>query len=280
MLDVKDWARAAKRAGMSFAVLTAKNESGFCLWDSADYDYDVGSSPFKGDLIADFIVACNAEGILPGAHYAIPDLLNEGVLRYQGPVPPPYFSLIKKQLAELHTKYPGLRVQVLDVARRLSPAQLDELKQLIRRLNPQCVVLENQQSATIIKGWMWQAQAPLLSPGDLYDRYSQADLAGHPFLLNVGPTTLGIIPEAQMAVLLQVKELIAQNAAPVAADALKRGLILHYDFDREIAGGKIPGSQRQRQQRRGGWRAMGRAGASRRQRALRPARQLHYCAEQ
>src|SRR5271165_3443840 len=47
LLDVKEWVRAAKQAGMTFAVLTAKHESGFCLWDSADYDYDVGSSPFK-----------------------------------------------------------------------------------------------------------------------------------------------------------------------------------------------------------------------------------------
>ena len=80
-LDVKAWAHAAKQAGATFAVLTAKHESGFCLWDSADYDYDVGSSPFKGDIIGDFIAACNAEGILPGVHYSIPDAYNEGAVR-------------------------------------------------------------------------------------------------------------------------------------------------------------------------------------------------------
>ena len=53
-LDVRSWAHAAKKADMTFAVLTAKHESGFCLWDSQDYSYDVGGSPFKGDIIGGF----------------------------------------------------------------------------------------------------------------------------------------------------------------------------------------------------------------------------------
>ena len=57
--------------------------------------------------------------------------------------PPPYFNLIKKHLTELHTKYPGLRVQVLDCWQRLTPAQLEALTQLIHQLNPKCVILSN-----------------------------------------------------------------------------------------------------------------------------------------
>jgi len=239
-LDVKAWAHAAKQAGMTFAVLTAKHESGFCLWDSADYDYDLGGSPFKGDLIGDFIAACNAEGILPGVHYSIPDQLNEGAVRYKGPVPPPYFSLIKKQLTELHTKYPGLRVQVLDCWQRLTPAQLETLTQLIHQLNPRCVLLKQFQFATVIKGWMWQAQSPLVPAADLFETYVRADTAGQPFLLNVGPTSQGILPAAQLAVLRLVKELIAKYNLPITAESLKQGLILHYDFDHEITGAKVP----------------------------------------
>jgi len=215
--DVKAWAHAAKQAGMTFAVMTAKEESGFCLWDSADYDYDVGSSPFKGDIIRDFIAACKAEGILPGVHYSIPDQLNEGAVQYKGAVPPPYFSLIKKHITELHTKYPGLRVQIFDVSQRLTPAQADVLKQLIQQINPQCVTLERFQFATVIKGWMWQAQAPLIPAGNLFDSYNKADAAGQPFVINVAPTSQGIIPEGQLANLIQLKELIAKKNAPAAA---------------------------------------------------------------
>ena len=94
-VNVQAWVRAAKEAGMTFAVLTAKHETGFCLWDSQDYDYDIAHSPYKGDLMADFLAACQAEGIVPGVHYSIPDALNEGSVRFQGAVPPPYFKVIK-----------------------------------------------------------------------------------------------------------------------------------------------------------------------------------------
>jgi RNA polymerase sigma factor (sigma-70 family) len=139
-LNVQSWAHAAKRAGMTFAVLTAKHESGFCLWDSQNYSYDVGSSPFKGDIIGDFIAACKAEGIAPGVHYSIPDEFNEGSVRYNGAVSRTYFDLIKKHVTELHTLYPDLRMHIFDMSERLSQEQFDELRGIVKRLNPQCIV--------------------------------------------------------------------------------------------------------------------------------------------
>ena len=118
-VNVKAWAHAAKEAGMTFAILTAKHESGFCLWDSKDYDYDIAHSPFKGDIISDFIAACKAEGILPGLHYSIYDTHNAGANSQQGGVSPAYFNVIKQHLTELNTRYAEIRI--LD-PRRLSPA--------------------------------------------------------------------------------------------------------------------------------------------------------------
>src|SRR6516165_12833334 len=37
--DPKKWARAAKAAGMKYAVLTSKHHEGFCLFDSKFTDY-------------------------------------------------------------------------------------------------------------------------------------------------------------------------------------------------------------------------------------------------
>jgi RNA polymerase sigma factor (sigma-70 family) len=209
-LDVQSWAHAAKQAGMTFAVLTAKHESGFCLWDSQDYSYDVGGSPFKGDIIADFIAACKAEGIAPGVHYSIPDEFNEGAV-----VSPAYFDIIKKHITELHTSYPDLRVQIFDMSSRLSQAQFDELRQIVKRLNPQCIVwgtvggqMPNHNSDTVIQSWMWTPNARLNPAQSLVKRYQQSRAAGKAFVLNVGPDTTGRIPNDQLAVLMQVKKLI------------------------------------------------------------------------
>ena len=254
-LNVKAWAHTAKEAGMTFAILTAKHESGFCLWDSQGYDYDIAHSPFKGDIIGDFIAACKADGILPGVHYSIADAHNEGDARFQGVVPPPYFSVIKQHLTELNTKYPELRAIRLDVSTRLSPAQLEELGQIVKRLNPQCSLWTTDQvDGTVISSWMWSPNAKLNPAQQLFNKYQRCQADGKAFVLNVGPDPSGNIPANQIAVLMQVKKLIAnppaaQTTAPAsasepkpdAAERLKKvkslydqGLINKEDYDKKV----------------------------------------------
>ena len=211
-LNVQSWAHAAKQAGMTFAVLTAKHESGFCLWDSQNYSYDVGSSPFKGDIIGDFIAACKAEGIAPGVHYSIPDEFNEGAVRYKGAVSRTYFDLIKKHVTELHTLYPGLRLQIFDVSERLSQEQFDELREIVKDLNPQCIVWgtapgqsPNLDSDTVISTWMWTPNARLNAAQSLSQHHQRSQAAQKAFVLNVAPDRAGEIPQNQLAVLMQVK---------------------------------------------------------------------------
>jgi hypothetical protein len=225
-LDVKQWARTAKEVGMTFAVLTAKHESGFCLWDSADYDYDIAKSGVKTDVIGDFISACEAESIAPGVDYSIVDSFNEGEARRQGPVPPPYFSVIKKHITELHTKYPGLRVQILGSSHRLSASQWEQLKEIIHRLNPACVILDWTRppiygTQTAIKGWMWSANAGLNTPEFLFNVYSGRMKTGAAWLGSVGVDRTGKIPDNQVAVLLQLKKLIANR--PLAGSTASAG---------------------------------------------------------
>jgi alpha-L-fucosidase len=219
-VNARAWAHAAKEAGMAFAILTAKHESGFCLWDSQGYDYDIAYSPFKGDLLAGFIAACKAEGILPGVHYSIPDALNEGSIRYKGVVPPPYFNVIKQHITELNTKYPKLRIILLDVSERLSPSQLEELGQIVQRINPQCALWNttggdkgpHHVAATVIRSWFWAPNAQLKPAPILFSNYQQCQAAGKTFVLNVGPDLSGNIPNNQLAVLMQIKDMIAGDS--------------------------------------------------------------------
>lgn len=257
-VNVKSWARAAKLAGMTFAVPTVKLGNGFCLWPTADSDYDISHSPFKGDILGDFIAACNAEGIWPGAFYSVPDAHNEGAARAAGPVPNLYFNFIKKQIVELHTKYPGLRVQIFGGSDRFSAEQWADLVQLVHRVNPQCVILDTKHEGvtqfgggTVLKGWRWQPNAELVPVAQLFRLYDQAQTANKSFWLTVGADPSGNIPDNQLAVLTQLTQMIANPppaqtttapaAKPDAAERLKKvkalydqGLINKEDYDKKV----------------------------------------------
>ena len=71
--DAKAWAKAAKAAGMKYAVLTTKHHEGFCLWDSKVTDYKITNAPFGRDLVREFVEAFRAEGLRVGFYYSLLD---------------------------------------------------------------------------------------------------------------------------------------------------------------------------------------------------------------
>ncbi|MFB9326568.1 alpha-L-fucosidase [Paenibacillus aurantiacus] len=71
--DPAAWARAAKQAGMKYAVLTAKHHDGFCLFDSALTDYKATNTPAGRDLVREFVEAFRAEGLKVGLYYSLLD---------------------------------------------------------------------------------------------------------------------------------------------------------------------------------------------------------------
>ena len=72
-LDAKEWAKAAKAAGMKYAVLTTKHHEGFCLWDSKVTDYKSTNTPFGRDIVREFVDAFRAEGLKVGFYYSLLD---------------------------------------------------------------------------------------------------------------------------------------------------------------------------------------------------------------
>lgn len=66
-------AKTAKNAGMKYIVITTKHHEGFCLWDSEFTKFDVGSTPFKRDVLAELSAACRKYGLKFGTYYSIID---------------------------------------------------------------------------------------------------------------------------------------------------------------------------------------------------------------
>lgn len=72
--DAKRWVAIAKDAGMKYIVITSKHHDGFCLWNSAFTDWDVGNSAFAPrDPLKELADACSESGIRLCFYHSIMD---------------------------------------------------------------------------------------------------------------------------------------------------------------------------------------------------------------
>ncbi len=70
-LDFDGMMAVFKKAGIRYAVLTARHTSGFCLWDSSMTEFDVANSPFQKDVVALFVEACRKYDTKPCLYYCL-----------------------------------------------------------------------------------------------------------------------------------------------------------------------------------------------------------------
>ncbi len=73
LYNPREWARAAKNAGMKYFVVTTKHHEGFCLFDSKYTDYKATNTPYGKDLIKPMVEAFRAEGLKVGFYYSLID---------------------------------------------------------------------------------------------------------------------------------------------------------------------------------------------------------------
>ncbi len=66
--DAEGIAKTVKEAGFSRLILTAKHHDGFGLWDSALTDYDIGSTPYGGDILEELSDACTKYNLDMGCY--------------------------------------------------------------------------------------------------------------------------------------------------------------------------------------------------------------------
>ncbi len=67
------WADLAARAGMRYAVITAKHHDGFCLFDSQFTDYKATNTRAKRDLLKPWAAAFRERGLRTGFYYSLLD---------------------------------------------------------------------------------------------------------------------------------------------------------------------------------------------------------------
>ena len=70
--DARALVRAAKQAGMGYAVLTAKHHEGFALFDTQLSEFSSMTAVGR-DIVAEFVQACREEGLRVGLYFSLID---------------------------------------------------------------------------------------------------------------------------------------------------------------------------------------------------------------
>jgi alpha-L-fucosidase len=121
--DAREWVKMAKEAGMRYIVITSKHHDGFCLWDSEFTDFDIMSTPYRRDIVAELKKACDREGIRLCFYHSImdwhhPDYLPRRDWEKDRPVQGAdfdrYVMHMKDQLRELIENYGPLGILWFD----------------------------------------------------------------------------------------------------------------------------------------------------------------------
>ncbi len=161
--DPKKWARAAKEAGMKYAVLTAKHHDGFCLFDSELTDFKATNTKAGRDLIAEYLEAFRAEGIKVGIYYSIIDWHHPDYPHYGDRIHPlrnceaekeaeagrnfdRYLEYMHGQVKELCTRYGKIDVMWFDFSYDNMTGEkwhATELVNMIRTYQPD-VIIDNR----------------------------------------------------------------------------------------------------------------------------------------
>lgn len=137
MFDADQWAAMAKDAGMKYLVLVAKHHDGFCLWDSKFTDYDMQSTPFKRDIVAEVAAATERAGLKFGIYYSQRDWSHPDYTAN----PAKYNDYLRKQVAELLKKYPQISILYFDAENYPADAwETEKLFKMIAELRPDIII--------------------------------------------------------------------------------------------------------------------------------------------
>ena len=228
--DAKAWVDLAVQAGMRYLVITAKHHDGFALFHSPCCPYNiVDATPYGRDPLAELADACRDAGIRLGFYYSQDqDWHDPGGSRNDWDFAPEEKDFgaylerkVKPQLRELLTGYGPVGLIWFDTPYSISREHSIELRDFVHRLQPDCLVSGRIGNDVGDYGSLGDNQIPAgrvqadyETPATLNDTWGYKthdhnwksvetllllliDLAskGVNYLLNVGPTADGVIPE-------------------------------------------------------------------------------------
>jgi alpha-L-fucosidase len=234
-----EWLDLMEKAGMKYITITTKHHDGFCLWDTKLTKFNTMNTPYKQDVIGKLAEACHKRNIPLCFYYSIadwnhPNYPNQG--RHHE-LPPQkddqpdwdkYMEFLKGQVRELCSNYGEIHGFWWDMN---VPVYKDpSINDMIRKLQPKAVInnrgfddgdfgtperdydikaadsvssgkpVEACQSVGL-ESWGYKKDEDYYTDRHLSRSIDKYLSLGANYLLNVGPTGEGIIPEVSSSIL-------------------------------------------------------------------------------
>lgn len=175
LYNPREWAAAAKAAGMRYFVITTKHHEGFCLWDSKFTDYKATRTPYGKDLLKPMVEAFRAEGLRVGFYYSLLDWHHpDYTVDSKHPMRDDksareknksrdmkrYVDYMENQLRELLTDFGPIDCLFMDFSfpnkddgKGRNDWQSERLLKVIRELQPGCLVNDRLDLMEQPDGW-------------------------------------------------------------------------------------------------------------------------------
>ncbi|OGO81920.1 MAG: hypothetical protein A2Y21_00245, partial [Clostridiales bacterium GWC2_40_7] len=262
--DAEEWVLLAKKAGMKYIIFTAKHHDGFAMYHSkCDHFNIMDATPFGRDPVAELAQACSRHGLVLCLYYShdldwhekdgggydfggwwdlssisndwdFPDLYEKDYSRY-------FHKKVIPQIQELLTQYGPIGLLWFDIGITPTNAQCTEVYELVKRLQPDCIVNsrlghgfgdyealgDNEIPVFACKNTTEAISTMNNSWG--YNKYDQnwkssrelirtlSGLAGKGvnWTLNVGPTSEGLIPESNIRILEDISRWTKVNGEAI-----------------------------------------------------------------
>jgi alpha-L-fucosidase len=229
--NAEEWVKMAKDAGQKYIVITSKHHDGFAMFKSNASPYNiVDATPFKRDVIAELAAACKKHGMKLGLYYSqAQDWHHPGGAAsgghwdkaQEGSMDEYVDKIAVPQVKEILTKYGPIAVLWWDTPTGMNKERADKLFAVTKLQKG--IITNNRLGggyqgdlstpeqfipATGIPGKEWEVCMTMndtwgfksydnkwKSETDLIQKLADIASKGGNFLLNVGPTREGLIPQ-------------------------------------------------------------------------------------
>jgi alpha-L-fucosidase len=248
--NAEEWVQMAEDAGMKYIVITAKHHEGFAMYHSSVSPYNVyDATPFHRDPIHELAEACARHHMRFGFYYSQAQDWHEpngaGNTWDFGPDEKKNFDVYlqgkaEPQVRELLSNYGPVCLIWFDTPRMMTKERGQRFVDIVQSLQPRTLIDGRlgtagdyastgdnaipdtartddwETPATINHTWGYKKDdTDWKSPGEVTFKLVDIVSKGGNYLLNVGPTSQGVIPEGSQATLRSVGRWLKVNGDAV-----------------------------------------------------------------